>query len=124
LFTTYCECGEAFHASEEHVGRSILCRKCGRQVALAPPSARVHNVKSSADVRPAAQAEIPTRGAWDGKGMRNYVPRSRRPWYYIGAAIVFAGVAIGAAYFVHRSRVAQSRPLEPASATDDPANRP
>jgi hypothetical protein len=118
LFTTHCDCGEAFHASDEHIGRLIQCRSCGRQLVLSPPKADVRNHKTAsapAAVHPAQQPG----GAWDGNRMRNYVPRSRRQWHYVAAAIVAVGIAIGAAYFIGRSRAAGAAALEPASANDD-----
>lgn len=29
-----CQCGESYQASEEHVGRQIHCRRCGRNITV------------------------------------------------------------------------------------------
>ncbi|MFZ1979248.1 MAG: hypothetical protein WAV76_14930 [Bacteroidota bacterium] len=35
MITIYCECGEQYHADEEHAGKKIVCNRCQRILVIA-----------------------------------------------------------------------------------------
>lgn len=48
MITVRCQCGQQYHAAEDHVGRAIRCRSCGRILTVA-----------RAEADPRAELEVP-----------------------------------------------------------------
>jgi DNA-directed RNA polymerase subunit RPC12/RpoP len=46
-FTVRCECGEQFHVEDSARGRHIRCRRCGRVIAVEPPTTRPASTESA-----------------------------------------------------------------------------
>ena len=65
-------CGETYHISQEHVGKSLRCRRCGRVFALQPAADG-----SAAGTTAAATAR--TAGSTGGSAPPRSAPRSAAP---------------------------------------------
>jgi DNA-directed RNA polymerase subunit RPC12/RpoP len=106
ILTPRCQCGEQFHASEEHIGRELKCRRCGNRVLIARPT-----VSESHPVKPR-----PARAP------RPHQPRKPLPRYqhlYKATAIIGIFTLIGAMFLGNRaSGRGEPSPTTPSASSD------
>jgi hypothetical protein len=94
MITVKCDCGESYRANEEHLGRSIRCRKCGC----------ILTVRSPAAVSPATTS--PTSDVVSAN------TRSKQRWWQ-GTRVRNSAIAAGliaAVALAYRNNTSQSRP--------------
>ena len=107
--TVTCKCKEVYHASDEHIGKLIQCRKCGRKVKIVAErrkksrrEPRARTPKVSAGSAPPSIRQEPAR----------LDPKTRKRLMIAGAAFAAVSALLAAQIF----RSLHSLPNQPVSA--------
>lgn len=48
MINIYCKCGEIYHADEQHIGRKIICNRCGQIIVIKSQD----NISNESDIQP------------------------------------------------------------------------
>jgi endonuclease/exonuclease/phosphatase (EEP) superfamily protein YafD len=102
-FTIECKCGERYHVDDAQIGRSLRCRRCRRQLDIAPPK-RPAAAEEKPKTRRRSRRSSRQHGATDTtyQGHVVMVPRTARwriaavlAWGYLGGALLVAALLWG-----------------------------
>lgn len=119
--TVTCKCKEVYHASDDHIGKRIKCRKCGRMVKIVADRKKRPKKEPRPKAPKAAGASARSapppgnRGEPYREERQHLDPKTRQRLMIAGA--VFAGMSLLLGIQVYRSL--HALPTQPAAAPAD-----